>query len=115
VSATRACALSDLDPEGGIRRVEIDGTPIAVVRVDDRVYAVNDICSHANVSLSGGEVDLDECAIECPKHGSLFALETGEALSLPAVRPIATYSVHLDGDDVSVDVDVPASDEAAAS
>jgi 3-phenylpropionate/trans-cinnamate dioxygenase ferredoxin subunit len=113
VSGTRACSLSDLDPEGGIRRVEVDGTPIAVVRVGDRVYAVNDVCSHANVSLSEGEVDLDECAIECPKHGSLFALETGEPLSLPAVRPVATYSVRLDGDDVSIDVTAGAEAEAS--
>ena len=114
MTAMRACALSDLDPEGGVRRVDVDGTPVAVVRIGDRVYAINDICSHADVSLSGGEVDLDECALECPKHGSLFSLETGEPLSLPAVRPVATYAVEVDGDDVSIDVAADASTEAAS-
>jgi 3-phenylpropionate/trans-cinnamate dioxygenase ferredoxin subunit len=102
MTTDRVCGLSDLDPEGGVRRVEVGGTPIALVRVGDKVYALNDICSHAEVSLSGGEVDLDECALECPKHGSLFSLETGEALSLPAVKPVATYPVEIDGDDVLV-------------
>jgi 3-phenylpropionate/trans-cinnamate dioxygenase ferredoxin subunit len=114
VSAVRACSLSELDPEGGVQRVDVDGTPVAVVRIGDRVYAIGDICSHAEVSLSGGEVDLDECALECPKHGSLFSLETGEPLSLPAVRPVATYVVQVDGDDVSIDVDAEPDVEAAS-
>ena len=113
MSAVRVCSLSELDPDGGVRRVDLDGTPVAVVRVGDRVYAIGDICSHAEVSLSDGEVDLDECALECPKHGSLFSLETGDPLSLPAVRPVATYAVTVDGDDVSLDGAAP--DVEAAS
>ena len=114
MTAVRACSLSDLDPDGGVRRVDIDGTPVAVVRMGDRVYAINDICSHADVALSGGEVDLDECALECPKHGSLFSLETGEPLSLPAVRPVGTYAVEVDGDDVSIDTTEASRTEAAS-
>jgi 3-phenylpropionate/trans-cinnamate dioxygenase ferredoxin component len=114
MSAVRACSLSELDPDGGVRRVDVDGTPVAVVRIGDRVYAVNDTCSHADVSLSGGEVDLDECALECPKHGSLFSLETGEPLSLPALKPVATYAVAVDGDDVSIDVHAEPTIEAAS-
>ena len=114
MTAVRACSLSDLDPDGGVRRVDIDGTPVAVVRMGDRVFAIGDVCSHAEVSLSDGEVDLDECALECPKHGSLFSLETGEPLSLPAVRPVATYAVEVDGDDVSIDVAAASAAEAAS-
>jgi 3-phenylpropionate/trans-cinnamate dioxygenase ferredoxin subunit len=110
VTVQRVCGLSDLDPEGGVRRVEVGEAAIALVRVGDKVYALDDICSHAHVSLSGGEVDLDECALECPKHGSLFSLETGEALSLPAVKPVATYDVELDGEDVLVS-DAPSGTE----
>ena len=58
---------------------------------------IGDQCSHADVSLSEGEVDVDECTIECPKHGSEFALETGEALTLPALKPVPTYEVTVDG------------------
>ena len=114
MSGVRVCSLSDLDPEGGVQRVDLDGTPVAVVRVGDRVYAIGDTCSHAEVSLAGGEVDFDECALECPKHGSLFSLETGEPLSLPAVRPVATYAVEVDGDDVSIDTTEASRTEAAS-
>jgi 3-phenylpropionate/trans-cinnamate dioxygenase ferredoxin subunit len=105
MTTVRACALADLDPAGDVRRVVVDGTPVAVVRIGDRVYAIGDTCSHAEVSLSGGEIDVDECALECPKHGSLFSLETGDALSLPAVRPVPKYDARVEGDDVVIEVD----------
>jgi 3-phenylpropionate/trans-cinnamate dioxygenase ferredoxin subunit len=102
MTAVRACALADLDADGGLLRVDIDKRAIALVRLGDKVYALGDTCSHANVSLSEGEVDTDECALECPKHGSLFSLETGEPLSLPALKPVPTYDVTIEGDDVMV-------------
>ena len=82
------CALDDLAP-CSVRRFVIAGIPVAVVRIDDDVYAIGDVCSHANVSLSDGEVDADERTLECWKHGSAFSLETGEPTSLPATRTIA--------------------------
>ena len=54
---------------------------------------IGDRCTHADVSLSEGEVDVDACTIECPKHGSEFSLETGEAITLPAIKPAPTYEV----------------------
>ena len=102
MTAVRACALSDLSADGGLRRVDIDGRSLAIVRLGDKVYALGDKCSHADVSLSEGDVDTDECALECPKHGSLFSLETGEPLSLPALKPVPTYEVLVEGDDVMV-------------
>jgi 3-phenylpropionate/trans-cinnamate dioxygenase ferredoxin subunit len=101
-ASVRACALSDLDPNGGLLRFDTDGRSIAIVRLGDKVYALGDRCSHADVSLSEGEVDTDECALECPKHGSLFSLETGEPLSLPALKPVPTYDATVVGDDVMV-------------
>ena len=71
-----------------MRRVVVDGVAVAVVRIDDDVYAIGDVCSHANVSLSEGEVWCDEREIECPKHGSTFSLETGEPVTLPATQPV---------------------------
>ena len=68
------------------------------------MYAIGDTCSHAEVSLAEGIVDTDECALECWKHGSLFSLESGEALTLPATRPVPIYVVRVDGDDVFVDL-----------
>ena len=70
----KPCApLDDLAP-GTAPRFVIAGVPVAVVRIDDDVYAIGDVCSHANVSLSEGEVWCDEKEIECPKHSSTFDL-----------------------------------------
>ena len=69
------------------------------MRIDDDVYAIGDVCSHANVSLSEGEVWCDEREIECPKHGSTFDLQTGEPVTLPATQPVPVYDVAVvDGD-----------------
>ena len=77
------------------RRVEVEGREIAVVRIGDDVYAIGDTCSHAEVSLSEGWVEPDDCAIECVAHGAMFDLETGEPLSLPATRAVPTYEVSV--------------------
>ena len=102
MSMIRLCALADL-PDGMDMQVECDGTPVALARIGDRVFAIGDTCSHAEVSLSEGEIDVEECALECWRHGSLFSLETGEALTMPAVRPVPVYSVRIDGADVVMD------------
>jgi len=101
MTAVRACALADL-ADGAALRVVVDGRPVALVRLGDRLHAIDDTCSHADVSLAEGEVDVDECALECWKHGSLFDLETGEPLSLPAVKPVAVHRATVAGDEVFV-------------
>jgi 3-phenylpropionate/trans-cinnamate dioxygenase ferredoxin subunit len=109
VSPSVVCALDELAP-GAARRFEIDGVAVAVVRIDDDVYAIGDVCSHANVSLSGGEVWCDEREIECPKHGSMFDLTTGEAVTLPATQPVPVYSVSVIDGDIVVEVTVDSRD-----
>lgn len=84
------CALEDL-ASGSVRKFDVAGIAVAVVRIDDDVYAIGDICSHAHVSLSEGEVWCEEREIECPKHGSTFDLRTGEALTLPATQPVPVF------------------------
>lgn len=98
------CRLDELEPDTA-RRFEIDGRAIAVVRLGDDVYAIGDTCSHANFSLAEGEIHTDDKTIECWKHGSEFSLETGEALTLPATRPVPRYEVVVDGDEVLVVVE----------
>ena len=98
---TQVCLLGDLEVDRA-RRVVVDGTAIAVVRTADAVYAIADRCSHADVALSEGEVD--GCAIECWLHGSAFDLRTGVPLSLPAIVPVATFAVQVDGDDATAPV-----------
>ncbi len=99
---TRACALSEV-PEEGALRVELGGKPVCIARSGGEVYALLDICSHADVALSEGIVEGG--AIECWLHGSMFDLRTGAPSGLPAVRPVPTFPVTVEGDDVLVTVE----------
>jgi 3-phenylpropionate/trans-cinnamate dioxygenase ferredoxin subunit len=82
-------------------KIEKDGRAICVARVGDEVFAIDDTCSHSDASLSEG--DVTDFKIECWLHGAEFDLRTGEALTPPAVAPLKTYSVSVDGDSVTVD------------
>jgi 3-phenylpropionate/trans-cinnamate dioxygenase ferredoxin subunit len=97
----RACATSEVE-DGAAIRVMIDGVPVAIVRSEGEVYAIHDVCSHANVALSEGEVE--EQTIECWLHGSRFDLVTGRPTGLPATQPVPVYPVKIDGDDILVAV-----------
>lgn len=96
----RVCRLDELPATGAVA-ADIDGRRVAIVRTDDGdVHCVDDTCSHANVSLSEGE--LDGCTLECWLHGSRFDLRTGEPTGLPAIAPIAVHTVRTEGDEVFV-------------
>jgi nitrite reductase/ring-hydroxylating ferredoxin subunit len=99
-----ACRFADVPDEGALR-VVLDGEPMAVVRSAGEVFAIRDVCSHADVALSEGEVD--DCTIECWLHGSRFDLRTGAPIGLPATVPVPVYpaKVEGDGDDAVVLVD----------
>jgi 3-phenylpropionate/trans-cinnamate dioxygenase ferredoxin component len=84
------CSLDELT-SGTARRFDVAGRAVAVVRLGDAVYAIGDTCSHADVSLSEGEVHADSCELECWKHGSAFSLVTGEPNTLPATQPVPVY------------------------
>ena len=83
-------------------KVEKDGKTICVARVGDEVFAVDDTCSHSDASLSEG--DVADFKIECWLHGAEFDLRTGQALTPPAVAPLKTYEVLVDGDSVTVEI-----------
>ena len=98
----RVCRVGDVD-DGTAVRVMVEGLPVAVVHTEGEFFAIYDVCSHANVPLSEGEVD--GCTIECWLHGSRFDLVSGEPTGLPATRPVPVYPVKIDGDDVLVRVE----------
>jgi 3-phenylpropionate/trans-cinnamate dioxygenase ferredoxin component len=102
-TAVRLCAAADMKP-GTARRFDVGQHRIALVRLGDDFHAVGDRCSHADFSLSEGEIWPDEKEIECWKHGSTFSLVTGEPQSLPATVPVPVYDVRVEGDDVIVEV-----------
>jgi len=104
-AATVVCAFADLAPNSATR-FDVGGVPVAVVRIGDDVYAIGDTCSHADISLSEGEVLCQEKEIECWKHGSTFSLVTGEPQTLPATRPVPVYAVRVVEGNVEIVVEV---------
>ena len=104
MSSVRICSVADVGA-GEARRFEVDGREIALVNLGEEGFrAVDAVCSHERYYLDEGEVDVDLGTIECPKHGSTFDLETGRPKSLPAIQPVATYGLSIDGDDIWIEV-----------
>jgi 3-phenylpropionate/trans-cinnamate dioxygenase ferredoxin component len=96
-----ACAPSDVPTDEALG-VTIGDLDVAIARDGDDFFALQDLCSHASVSLSEGEVA--DCAVECWLHGSRFDLRTGKPTGFPATEPVATFPVDVRGDDVYVDI-----------
>lgn len=89
--------------ESGVaKKVKVDGVAVAVVRIDDEIFAIADKCSHADVSLSDGVVWCETKQLECIKHGSAFNLVTGVPDTLPATQPVAVYEVSVVNGEVNV-------------
>ncbi len=99
---TLAAKLSDLAEDSAIR-VELAGRPVCLARSGGEVFAISDVCSHADVALSEG--DVEDGKIECWLHGSQFDLRTGQPTGLPATRPVPTFPVTVEGDDVLVQME----------
>ena len=97
-----AVAKRDEIPVGSTKRVVVGDTALLICNVDGTFYAIEDVCTHEGGPLDQGE--LQGCRIMCPRHGALFDVTSGAALTLPAVVPLETYPVRAEGDDVLVDV-----------
>ena len=80
--------------------VKSESYKILIALVEDTVYAIDDILTHEDTSLSEGTIHED--CVKCPKSGSLFRLSTGEALDDHPAAPLATYDVRIEGDDILV-------------
>ena len=102
MSFVKVCALDDI-PQDGALAVEVDDTPVALARTGDEVYALHDVCSHAEVALSEGEVY--NHTLECWLHGSCFDLRTGKPTNPPATQPVPTYPVKIEGGEVFVSLE----------
>ena len=96
----RACALADVPADEALA-VQVGEHTVAVTRDGDEVFALQDLCSHAAVSLSEGEVA--DCTVECWLHGSRFDLRTGKPSGLPATEPVATFPVQVKDGDIFID------------
>jgi 3-phenylpropionate/trans-cinnamate dioxygenase ferredoxin subunit len=100
--STKIGTTTDFAP-GSATKVAVNGSSVAVVRIGDDFYAINDTCSHGNVSLSEGQVWEETKELECVKHGSAFNLENGCPNTLPATQPVAVYTVTVSGDEVFIE------------
>jgi 3-phenylpropionate/trans-cinnamate dioxygenase ferredoxin subunit len=96
----RVCRTDEI-PLNEAKRVDVNGTPVAVFHLPAGFFAIADTCSHEEASLSEGFIDED--MVECPKHGSQFEIQTGHVRSLPATKPVPSYRVVVEGEEVYVE------------
>ncbi len=94
----KVCSVAELPAQGSVRRVDVDGVPVAIVATEGGYHAIDDTCSHDEVSLADGEVEGH--TVECWLHGSRFDVRTGEALCLPARKPVDVYDIKIQEDGV---------------
>ena len=83
-----------------VAKIDINGTTVAVFKVDEDYYAIQNMCSHSEADLADGEVY--DYKVECPLHGAEFDLKTGEALTLPATKPVTVFTTEVDGDSLVI-------------
>jgi len=93
--------VGDLNP-GEMTYVEVGDEPVCLINLDGEFHALSDICTHQDASLSDGTIDGDE--LECPLHGGVFAIRTGDPVAFPVVVPVEKYRVRVVGDEVQVSV-----------
>ena len=98
------CPLSELLP-GQVRLVEWEDLEIGVFNCAGEILAIEDRCSHDDGPLVEGEVDLDGCTVECPRHGSRFDLRTGKPQTLPAYVPVDTFPVIIEDETIKLEVE----------
>jgi len=98
----KVAEVGELAP-GEKKQIDIDGLEIALFNVDGQYYAIEDVCTHDGAPLAHGKFTGEE--IICPRHGARFNVRTGQALCLPAVEPVETYKVKVEGSDILVEVE----------
>lgn len=98
-------ARSDKLENGSVLGVRLEDRRVALYRIDGKVYATHDICTHEFALLSDGFLDGD--CIECPLHQGLFHVPTGEVRSPPAENPVATYPAKEEDGNILVDLPAP--------
>jgi anthranilate 1,2-dioxygenase ferredoxin subunit len=100
----RLCSTRDV-VAGQPLRAELDGVGYAVIRLDDRIHVIADLCTHGPGLLSDGYLLDDE--IECPFHQGRFHVPSGRPTEPPCTEPIRVWTVRVEGDDVCIDPEEP--------
>ena len=98
----KVCLGTDI-PEGEVRSFEAEGTGIAIARLDGKLFAIEDVCTHDDGPL--GEGALEGCEIECPRHGARFDVRTGAATRMPAAGPVPVFAVKVENGEILVELE----------
>ena len=88
---------------GQVKVLVVEGQRLAVCNVDGEYHCIDDVCTHDGGSFD--QVELEDNEIECPRHGARFDVRTGKALCFPAVMPVKTHQVRVEGGEIQVKVD----------
>ena len=99
----KVCEVDELAP-GEKKQLDLDGLEVAVFNVEGEYYVIEDVCTHDGAPLCHGKFSGEEIA--CPRHGARFNVKTGAAMCMPAVEPVETYAVKIDGSDILIEVDL---------
>lgn len=99
----KVAEISEIPP-GQKKQVDLDGVEIVLCNVNGEYCAIEDVCTHDGAPLGNGRFRGEEIA--CPRHGARFNVKTGKALSMPAVEPVDTYPVKVEGDTILIEVDL---------
>ena len=94
-------ASVDEIPPGGRKLINFEEVTVALFHIGGNFYCIEDVCTHDGGPVAEGE--LQEFAIACPRHGALFDVRNGKVLSMPAVVPLPTYKVMIEGDQVFIE------------
>ena len=99
----KAAEISELPP-GQKKQIDLDGVEVVLCNVNGEYCAIEDVCTHDGAPLGNGRLRGEE--ISCPRHGARFNVKTGAALSMPAVVPVDTYPVKVEGNSILIEVDL---------
>jgi 3-phenylpropionate/trans-cinnamate dioxygenase ferredoxin subunit len=99
----KVAAVGEVAP-GQKKQIDLDGVEVVLCNVDGEYCAIEDVCTHDGAPLGNGRLRGDQ--ITCPRHGARFSVKTGAALSMPAVEPVDTYPVKIDGNDIFIEVEL---------
>lgn len=90
-------------PPGHSKLVEVDDLRVALFNLRGEIYAIEDVCTHDGGPLVEGTI-LNDCEVQCPRHGARFDIRSGAALSFPAFRPTQSLAVRVEGDSILIEV-----------
>lgn len=94
----RVASIEEI-PQGGSKLVEVDMVRVALFNLEGVIYAIEDVCTHDGGPLVEGRV-VNDCQVQCPRHGARFDIRSGVAVAFPAFEPTKTYAVRVEGNDV---------------